>query len=188
LVVSRLSRERKVIEVRVPPDGSPYEKVRTTMQSLSQIGPGEIVSITGIEGLITEADKSLETLAALSFRRETLASFPVKQIWWMPATFTRQIILGVPDLDSWFQLRLHLTEIPQWSAAGFKASKAVPDPSITKNEAGALAARFWTHISGARNHQAPIEEIWGILAKPAYYALKSTGSIEKSGRRGRTRR
>jgi hypothetical protein len=51
-------------------------------------------------------------LVVLSFQREILASLPVRQIWWVPSSATERLILGVPDLDSWFTLRLHLTEAP----------------------------------------------------------------------------
>src|SRR5260370_26653522 len=71
---------------------------------------GTVVSITDIEWAFPERGNRLDTLVALSFQRETLASLPVRQIWWIPSTLTEQFILVVPDLDSWFRLRLHLPQ------------------------------------------------------------------------------
>src|SRR6266849_2105272 len=100
-----------VVEISLPPGGAAHETVARLIEKL-QSRTGTVVSITDIEW----AFHRLDTLSALSFQRETLASLPVRQIWWVPSHLTEQFVLGVPDLDSWFQLRLHLTELPPQSA------------------------------------------------------------------------
>src|SRR5580704_5055774 len=100
-----------LVEISLPPGGAAHETVTRLIEKLQSRG-GSVVSITDIEWAFPKCDSGVDDLVALSFQRETLASFPVRQIWWLPSTLTEQFILSVPDLDSWFGLRLHLTEAP----------------------------------------------------------------------------
>src|SRR6266571_7321250 len=104
-----------LVEMSLPPGEAAHETVTRLIEKLRSRS-GSAVSITDIELAFPEHGNRLDTLAALSFQRETLASLPVRQIWWVPSTLTEQFVLGVPDLDSWFRLRLHLTEAPPQAA------------------------------------------------------------------------
>src|ERR1700722_15574468 len=97
-----------LVEISLPPGQAAQDTVTRLIDKLESRS-GSVVSITDIEWAFPENGNRMETLAALSFQRETLSLLPVRQIWWIPFTLTEQFILGVPDLDSWFRLRLHLT-------------------------------------------------------------------------------
>src|SRR6266567_3613709 len=141
-----------VVEISLPPGGAAHETVARLIEKLRSRS-GSVVSITDIEWAFPEHGDRLETLAALSFQRETLASLPVRQIWWIPSNLTGQFVLGVPDLDSWFRLRLHLTEAPPQSADAPQDREQTGHTTVSVAE-----ARIWTD-----------------LAQPAFDALQSAG-------------
>jgi hypothetical protein len=95
------------------------------MEQLRRLPPA-VVSITGLEWALPNDGRIEDALGAINLRREQLGAFPLRQIWWMPGTLVEKFVLTVPDLESWFVLRLHLTEIvtpPDRGEAGSTASK-----------------------------------------------------------------
>src|ERR1039458_4278051 len=116
-----------LVEIDLPPGEDGYKTAVGLVDKLRS-SCGSVASITGIEWAFPEGGNKLDTLAVLSFQREILASLPVRQIWWVPSSATERFILGVPDLDSGFSLRLYLTEMPPQSGrkvvghAGARAS------------------------------------------------------------------
>jgi len=169
-VVSRLKAAGlPVVEIGLPPGEASDKVVRDLIEKLRSLS-GSVVSVTDIEWVFPERGSLLDTLSALSFQRETLASLPVRQLWWVPSHLTDQFILGVPDLDSWFLLRLHLTEVlPQ------PLDIARHGKTVSVNEARALAKRYWERASIARSKDVPEDRIWIDLAQPAVDALVSAG-------------
>src|ERR1019366_6817182 len=92
-----------------------------------------------------------------------------------------RFVLGVPDLDSWFRLRLHLTEVPPRPA---DTPRVVPDTerkTVSVTEARSIARRFWERLEAARAQKIPEERIWVELAQPAVDALRSAG-LEREAR------
>jgi tetratricopeptide (TPR) repeat protein len=160
-------------EISLPPGQEAYETVARLIEKLRS-RTGRVVSITDIEWAFPERGSRLDTLVALSFQRETLASLPVRQIWWIPSTLTEQFVLGVPDLDSWFRLRLHLTEAPLQPAA-LRESAGTERKTVSVKEARSVARRFWERLETARAQNIPEERIWSELAEPAVDALQSAG-------------
>jgi tetratricopeptide (TPR) repeat protein len=157
-------------EISLPPGQAANETVARLIEKLRSRS-GSVVSITDIEWAFPEGGSRLDTLVALSFKRETLASLPVRQIWWIPSHLTGQLILGVPDLDSWLQLRLHLTEVPLQTAA----LERMDGKTVSVSEARSLARRFWERLETARARNFPEERIWAELAHPALDALMAAG-------------
>ena len=51
------------------------------------------------------------SLRALNLRRETLTHLPLVQLWWIDETIADEAEFAMPDLASWFQLRLWLREM-----------------------------------------------------------------------------
>ncbi len=51
------------------------------------------------------------SLRALNLRRETLSHLPLVQLWWIDETLADEAEFAMPDLASWFQLRLWLREM-----------------------------------------------------------------------------
>ena len=163
-----------VVEFDLPPgESAPATAERLIAELRSRAGA--VVSITGVEWAFPERGSLLATLAAIGFQRETLASLPVRQIWWIPSHLTEQFILAVPDLDSWFRLRIHLTEIPPRPMNASHATSEAARRTVSVDEARALARRFWERIEAARDGGFPEDRIWTELAEPAVEALQSAG-------------
>jgi tetratricopeptide (TPR) repeat protein len=178
-VVDRLKRSLggsgiSLIEIGLPPNEAAEKTVAGLMEKLRSVS-GSVVSITGIEWAFPEDGTKLDTLVGLSFQRETLASLPVRQIWWVPSTLTERFVLGVPDLDSWFRLRLHLTEVPPRPADTPREVPGRERKTVSVSEARSIARRFWDRLEAARAQNIPEERIWAELAQPAVDALRSAG-------------
>jgi tetratricopeptide (TPR) repeat protein len=178
-VVDRLKRSLggsgiSLVEIGLPPNEAAEKTVAGLMEKLRSVS-GSVVSITGIEWAFPEDGTKLDTLVGLSFQRETLASLPVRQIWWVPSTLTERFVLGVPDLDSWFRLRLHLTEVPPRPADTPREVPGRERKTVSVSEARSIARRFWDRLEAARAQNIPEERIWAELAQPAVDALRSAG-------------
>src|ERR1022692_2030511 len=163
-----------LVEIDLPPGEDGYKTAVGLVDKLRS-SCGSVASITGIEWAFPEGGNKLDTLAVLSFQREILASLPVRQIWWVPSSATERFILGVPDLDSWFSLRLHLTEMPPQSAQTVREMERTDRKVGSVAEARSLARRFWERLEPARAQSIPEERIWTELAEPAVDALRSAG-------------
>lgn len=163
-----------LVEIALPPGETGHETVLGLLEKLRSAGDS-VASITDLEWAFPEHGSQLETLAALSFRREALAALPVRQIWWMPSTLAERFVVGVPDLDSWFQLRLHLTEVPARRAGPFREMQVGEILAVSVEEARAVAKRFWERLDAARARNFPEERIWTELAQPAVDALRAAG-------------
>lgn len=175
-VVDRLRRSLDslaipLVEIELPPGEAGEATAAGLIEKLRSVS-GSVVSITGIEWAFPEGGDKVDTLAALSFQRETLAALPVRQIWWVPSSLTERFILGVPDLDSWFLLRLHLTEAPPQPA---NTGRELERKMVSVAEARSLARRFWERLEASRAQKLPEDRIWTELAQPAVEALLSSG-------------
>ena len=97
-------------EIALPSRKSAAEQIYFLRARLAQIKSG-VVSITGFTYAFPEDTPLLESLRVLNFNRENLADFPLRQIWWMPRDFTQMFRQSIPDLNSWFIIKLRLDEI-----------------------------------------------------------------------------
>src|SRR5450755_1348415 len=168
-----------LVEIDLPRGEAAPQTVAALMQQL-RASSGSVASITGIEWAFPERGNRLDTLVALSFQREILAALPVRQIWWVPSSATERFILGVPDLDSWFTLRLHLTEMPPMPAGKVQEIERTEGKVLSVAEARSLARRFWERLEAARSQSIPEERIWTELAQPAIEALLSAGLVREA--------
>jgi tetratricopeptide (TPR) repeat protein len=96
-------------QITLPVWENPATVLNFLLSELERIDTG-VVSITGFETAFNEADL-LSGLRLLNFNRENLARFNLRQIWWMSHSFNNQVLYYMPDLNSWFFLRLSLTEV-----------------------------------------------------------------------------
>ena len=96
-------------EIELPFYLSASEVVRDLTEKLTALESG-VVSINGFATAFSEEVPLEDALQVFNFNRETLARPNLRQIWWMPSFFAERFIRAVPDLNSWFLVRLHLTE------------------------------------------------------------------------------
>jgi tetratricopeptide (TPR) repeat protein len=72
--------------------------------------PAGVVSLQWSADVFPKEIALEDSLRVLNFRRESLAEFPLRQIWWMDHDFADTVRRTIPDLNSWFFVRLELTE------------------------------------------------------------------------------
>ncbi|MEM9540454.1 MAG: tetratricopeptide repeat protein [Cyanobacteria bacterium P01_E01_bin.42] len=86
---------------------NPSVVFRFLLESLEAIDTG-VVSVTGWATAIAREIPLSEGLRAINFNRESLVRPGLRQIWWMPRSFATEAIRVMPDLSSWFILRLSI--------------------------------------------------------------------------------
>ncbi len=96
-------------EISLPTYQAPDQLVGLLLEQLSQITTG-VVSVAGFTTAFSHQVLLEDALRVLNFNRERLAAFPLKQIWWMTPVFLQTAVHAMPDLNSWFSLRLELAE------------------------------------------------------------------------------
>lgn len=170
---SSLPPNLPLLEIELAAGGKSQEIAAGLINQLGAAG-NCVASISGIEWAFPKNGKVLDTLIAFNFQRETLASLPVRQIWWIPTGFAGMFILGIPDLESWFQLRLHLTERSSTAKVGIYFGES-NRKNVSVDEARSLARKFWNRLETAQKQGFPEERIWLELAEPAVDALMAAG-------------
>ena len=160
-------------------DQPPASVIGDLESRLDSCGEG-IASITGLEWAFPE-DNRTENLASLNFSRENFAERPLLQIWWLPSHLAGQFILGAPDLDSWFQLRLHLTEVLVGLEIG-RNLELLGASALSVEAAVAIAQRYWERVAPAKLQGIPSERIWTELAFPAAEGLTRAGLETEASR------
>jgi tetratricopeptide (TPR) repeat protein len=131
-------------EIELPFQQPAVEVVRFLRARLCEL-PSGVVSITGFATAFSEDQTLADSLQVLNFHRENLAQFPLCQIWWMTFPFSESFLRSVPDLDSWFMLRLNLSEIiadKSVEAPYFLDADSSYNPDEARKQSTAYVARF----------------------------------------------
>jgi tetratricopeptide (TPR) repeat protein len=97
-------------EINLPSQQDPEILVAALLQELAQVKQG-VVSITGFATAFTNKVPLEEAMRILNFNRERLVAHAFNQIWWMTPSFMQTSIHAMLDINSWFSLRLQLTEM-----------------------------------------------------------------------------
>jgi len=116
IVMQKLTKELqrqgiKVREIRLPLWRSPAQVLNFLLDELVKAESG-VVSIVGFETAFNP-EYLQPALGVLNFNRENFAQFHGRQIWWLSQDFLNRVINFMPDLNSWFTLRLSLTELTE---------------------------------------------------------------------------
>lgn len=137
-------------EVILPSRQAPSDLPGFLVVRLRSLSPG-VVSVSGFEEALPEKDPELsEALFAFAFNRERLESSGHRQIWWLTPQFEEHFYRKVPDLASWFILRLRLEErgikVPDEHDSLFEVNswQEMPsrDPRLARLQAGELVSRI----------------------------------------------
>ncbi|HHP7244585.1 MAG TPA: tetratricopeptide repeat protein [Elainellaceae cyanobacterium] len=113
-VVKQLHQDLKQLDIPVhilelPKWSPPAEVLQYLLESLDILEPG-VVSISGFATAFDRDIPLTDALRIINFNRENLVKPHLSQIWWMTRGFTDKALHAMPDLNSWFTLRLFLTE------------------------------------------------------------------------------
>ena len=149
------------VEIALPPRKSAADQVYFLRAQLAQIESG-VVSITGFAHAFPEDTPLLESLRVLNFNRENLADFPLRQIWWMPRDFTQMFRQSIPDLNSWFIIKLRLDEISVPSELPSQLEASTIPQAISQTE-GANASNFYANrFRTALKRQEDMSTLWQL--------------------------
>ncbi len=164
-------------EITLPSQRSPDEVVAFLLESLHR-NEAKVVSIAGFATAFNSRVPLSDALRVLNFSRERLTARPLRQIWWMTPVLMQVAIHAMPDLNSWFSLRLSLTEtLPPPTNTGvipisFGATPSTANIEDARQRAHALLDRFAT----ARTTDATDEELLTTYLLPALEALADVGA------------
>ncbi len=146
-----------------------------TMQDIAGRHPGSIVSIAGFSTAFNHQESLPEALRVVNFNRARFAAFPLKQIWWMTPVLLQVVVHAMPDLNSWFVQRLHLTETVLDPAP---AGTLLPmDDSATNiDDARQRAHQLIRQFQTAQQAGAADDELLATYLLPSLEALADANS------------
>lgn len=154
------------------------DQVRHLMRQFSAFESG-VVSLTGLSEMSFPEDIPLvDSLRIFNFNRENLAHFPLSQIWWVSPSFAQAIRQSIPDLYSWFILKLHLIELPAnpelngWNEVDYRFT-------LPEDEAERSADYFAERFRNALKSQFSLDELADLLVD-AIHPLLNAGKIDKA--------
>ncbi|MGK7925469.1 MAG: FxSxx-COOH system tetratricopeptide repeat protein [Spirulina sp.] len=94
-------------EIDLPRWEHPSVVLNFLLDRLESIEYG-VVSVHGWATAIAKEIPLSEGLRVINFNRERLVRPALRQIWWMPRSFAIEASRAMPDLSSWFTLRLSI--------------------------------------------------------------------------------
>ncbi len=153
--------------IELPVRVTPSQAGRYLIEHLETIESGT-VSITGFATAVAEEDRR-DFLAILSVRREVLAEFGLRQIWWLTPDFREALLNIAPDLDSWFMARLHLEEefVPLAGEPELSEPIRAATPKYRIDEALKRAASLVERFQRATDLGTPTSELVELAASAA---------------------
>ncbi|MGF1576398.1 MAG: tetratricopeptide repeat protein [Cyanophyceae cyanobacterium] len=164
-------------EIVLPSKRSPDEIVAFLLEALNR-SEAEVVSIVGFATAFSSSTSLPDALQVLNFNRERLTAQPLRQIWWMTPVLMQVAIHAMPDLNSWFSLRLSLTEtLPPPTELGaiqthLAETRSTANIDDARQRAHALLERFATvQMTGATE-----QELLTTFLLPALEALADVGA------------
>ncbi|MBM3737686.1 MAG: tetratricopeptide repeat protein, partial [Acidobacteria bacterium] len=165
-IVQRL----KLWLARANPGATAADLVEQMLASVRAPGERRLVSFHGLDiALPKPLDQSVK---AINFQRESFFDSPAApQIWWIPSHFLGFFLNTAPDLNSWFNPRLYLSEITRPPADRSTWAEPVADPEEARSQARSLITRAERSIQSGE----PWLPVWHELVSPALAKLRAAG-------------
>jgi tetratricopeptide (TPR) repeat protein len=153
-------------DIVLPTYQQPAVLADTLEQELDLCESG-VVSISGFATAFSPNVPLAEAMYSLNIRRERLAQRPLRQIWWMTPVFYETALHAMPDLMSWFNLRLELTESMEVDNLFEASSGSTVNIDDAKRRSHHLIQRF----KQAQQAGGDSEELLQYYLLPALEAL-----------------
>jgi tetratricopeptide (TPR) repeat protein len=166
-------------EIELPPHTPASQVVQALVDQLDSLTPG-VVSITGFATAFPNKVPLEDSLRIFNFNREELAQPTLRQIWWMPTSFAGQFIRAVPDLNSWFLIRLYLTEVVTPTSEIQPILEQTGRLTVNIEDARKRAANLVARFEQALAAGVPARELRQNLAIPAVSALLEGGAEKEA--------
>lgn len=180
-VVDQLRQSLKELEIpfyeiNLPLWEKPDTVVASLLQQLQTFNNG-VVSISGFATAFSVEMSLVDALRLLNFNREQLAEPPLRQVWWMTYTFTNAAIHAMPDLNSWFSLKLLLQE-----DLALDSQLQIPlfgdGTSVNIDDARRRAKDLMGRFERAKASGKPTHQLLQTYVLPAIKALASAGAVQ----------
>jgi len=162
-------------EIALPSQQDAVTVVAALLEALSQITEG-VVSITGFSTAFTNKVLLTESLQILNFNRERLIESGVKQIWWITPSFLQTAIHAMPDINSWFSLRLQLIEMVLIDPPANPNLNSVDGVYANIDDARRRAHNLLQRFQTAKLAGTPDSELLTTYLLPALEALADVGA------------
>jgi hypothetical protein len=175
-VLQRLQTELAQIKVPykdivLPTYQEPAVLAEGLLRALDECESG-VVSISGFATAFSPKVPLAEAMYYLNIRRELLAQRPLRQIWWMTPVFYETALHAMPDLMSWFNLRLELRESVKVENLFEVSSGSTVNIDDAKRRSLQLIQRF----EQAQKAGGDSEELLRYYLLPALEALAEVGA------------
>jgi tetratricopeptide (TPR) repeat protein len=190
---SEFSRQRVVEELRsalaersipfheiiLPRQQEPIVVVLELLGKLAGLESG-VVSITGWATAFSSQVRPEEAMRVVNFNRDRLVASGLNQIWWMTPAFLQTSLHAMPDLNSWFMVKLQLTE---YQPAG-EFSEKLDELSTTNTYANFDDARRRAHhllqrLQAAKNAGVEDADLLETYLLPALENLAEVGAHQE---------
>jgi tetratricopeptide (TPR) repeat protein len=158
----------------IEPSGQDSERLVSQLLDMLSRSPSGVANVTAFRSSGAETAGMTEFLRLINLQRDVLAHFPLWQIWWFPTAIAEVIGRAVPDLASWFLIRLHLSD-PALSTNfdSLLESRGMPPESVLGvQEARRLANNLRKRAEAAAIQGQPQSQVWRELARPAIDTLR----------------
>ena len=158
-------------EIKLPLFTPAPQIVLYLKEQFAALPPG-VVSISGWATAFPPDIPLEDSLRVLNYNRENMAQYPLCQIWWLTRPFADTVIRTIPDLNSWFIVRLDLKETIVCSSNQLNLRLTSPVRSSTKEIINVEEAHEHSKIYVTRLHKAlKSDETASALVRLAYAAL-----------------
>lgn len=168
-------------ELELPRNQPATEIVDFSLTHLKEFAKG-VVSISGFETAFLEDTPLIESLRILNINRENLVVPNICQIWWMTPSTADVFIRDLPDINSWFLLRLELTEnLFQVSDLVQTISRYPSDfQGLNVDDARHLSSERVRRFSEAVNKNQNSIEVFHQLAGTALSTLREAKLLQEA--------
>ena len=176
LRVSLSQEEIALLEVSLEESHDPRELMQSIIRRMNEFGSG-VISFNGLGDQNSEA-----LLQQLDLFREQITLSNIRQIWWMRPSQADYLINYLPDLNSWFILKLKLREIILVESTQEDTMRISTqwDPQEALQRSNQILAR----LQKAQTQGEPRYQL-ALLAKQAVDILERSGAILEARKRAR---
>ncbi len=171
-------------ELELPRNQPATKIVEFLLTHLKELAKG-VVSISGFETAFLEDTPLIESLRILNINRENLVVPNICQIWWMTPSTADVFIRDLPDINSWFLLKLELTETLfrqdgcidtiDYFPSGYRGASAL-NVDEARHFSGELIRRFKSAIKENQNSV----EVFHQLAALAIITLREAKLLQEA--------
>jgi tetratricopeptide (TPR) repeat protein len=173
--------ERSILfhEIILPRQQEPTAVVLELLEKLAGLESG-VVSITGWATAFSRQVPPEEAMRVVNFNRDRLVANGLNQIWWLTPAFLQTSLHAMPDLNSWFMVKLQLTEYQPADEFSEKLDAIV----TSSNYANFDDARQRTHnllqrLEAAKNAGAEDADLLETYLLPALESLAEVGAYQE---------